>query len=65
MGGAGTWWQRGNVEGACVCRRHLFAIREIGTMDLEVGRMLVAGKLVVRKWPVAPESRMAHPLMVS
>ncbi len=29
------------------------------------GRMLVAGTLVVRKWLVAPESRMAHRLMVA
>ncbi len=28
-------------------------------------RMLVAGTLVVRKWLVAPESRMAHCLMVA
>ena len=28
------------------------------------GMMLVAGALVVRKWLVAPESRMAHRLMV-
>ncbi len=26
--------------------------------------MLVASALVVRKWLIAPESRMAHPLMV-
>ncbi len=29
------------------------------------GMMLVAGALVVRKWLVAPESRMAHCLMVA
>jgi len=29
-----------------------------------VGTMLVAGASVVRKWLVAPESRMAHRLMV-
>ncbi len=29
------------------------------------GMMLVAGKLVVRKWLVAAESRMAHCLMVA
>jgi hypothetical protein len=29
------------------------------------GRMLVAGALVVRKWLVAPESRIAHCLMVA
>jgi hypothetical protein len=29
------------------------------------GRMLVADALVVRKWLVAPESRMAHCLMVA
>ncbi len=34
-------------------------------MGLEVGTMLVAGALVVRKWLVALESRMAHCLMVS
>ncbi len=28
-------------------------------------KMLVAGALVVRKWLVAPESRMAHHLMVA
>ena len=29
-----------------------------------VGTMVVAGASVVRKWLVAPESRMAHRLMV-
>jgi hypothetical protein len=29
------------------------------------GKMLVAGALVVRKWLVPPESRMAHCLMVA
>jgi hypothetical protein len=29
------------------------------------GTMLVAGASVVRKWLVAPESRMAHRLMVA
>jgi hypothetical protein len=29
------------------------------------GMMLVAGALVVRKWLIAPESRMAHCLMVA
>ncbi len=33
-------------------------------MGLVVGTMLVACALVVRKWLVAPESRMAHCLMV-
>jgi hypothetical protein len=33
-------------------------------MGLVVGTMLVAGALVVRKWLVAPEPRMAHHLMV-
>ncbi len=31
---------------------------------IAAGMMLVAGALVVRKWLVAPESRMAHFLMV-
>ncbi len=30
-----------------------------------VGTMLVAGAYVVRKWLVAPESRMTHCLMVA
>ncbi len=30
MSGTGTWWQRGNVDGARVCRMHSFAIREMG-----------------------------------
>ncbi len=34
-------------------------------MGLVVGKMMVAGTLVIRKWLVAPESRMAHRLMVS
>ncbi len=34
----------------------------IGVM---VGVMLSAGALVIKKWLVAPESRMAHRLMVS
>ncbi len=33
-------------------------------MGLVVGTMLAAGALVVRKWLVAPDSRMAHHLMV-
>ena len=33
-------------------------------MGVVVGRILVAGASVVRKWLVAPESRMAHLLMV-
>jgi hypothetical protein len=33
-------------------------------MGMVVGRILVAGALVVRKWLVAPESRMAYLLMV-
>ncbi len=33
-------------------------------MSMVVGRMFVAGALVVRKWLVAPELRMAHCLMV-
>ncbi len=33
-------------------------------MGTVVGSMFVAGALVVRKWLVAPESRMAHHLMV-
>ncbi len=33
-------------------------------MGTAVGSMFVAGALVVRKWLVAPESRMAHRLMV-
>ncbi len=33
-------------------------------MGTAVGNMLVAGALVVRKWLVAPESRMAHRVMV-
>jgi hypothetical protein len=44
---------------------HLFAVREIqAMMGLVVGTMLVAGASVGRKWLVAPESRMAHRLMV-
>ena len=35
------------------------------TMGLLVGMMLVAGAAVVRKWLVAPESRMADLFMVS
>jgi hypothetical protein len=34
-------------------------------MGTVVGSMFVAGALVVRKWLVAPESRMAHHLMVA
>jgi hypothetical protein len=29
VGGAGTWWQQGNVNGACVCRMHSFAFKEM------------------------------------
>ena len=35
------------------------------TRGTVVGSMFVAGALVVRKWLVAPESRMAHHLMVA
>jgi hypothetical protein len=34
-------------------------------MGTVVGSMFVAGALVVRKWLVALESRMAHHLMVA
>ena len=34
-------------------------------MGTVVGSMFVAGALVVRKWLVAPKSRMAHHLMVA
>jgi hypothetical protein len=34
-------------------------------MGVVVGRILVAGALVVKKWLVAPELRMAHLFMVS
>ena len=34
-------------------------------MGVVVGRILVAGASVVRKWLVTPESRMAYLLMVS
>jgi hypothetical protein len=33
-------------------------------MGMAVGNMFVAGALVVRKWLLAPESRMSHHLMV-
>jgi hypothetical protein len=33
-------------------------------MGVVIGRILVAGALVVKKWLVAPESRMAHLFMV-
>ncbi len=33
-------------------------------MGMVVGRMLVAGMSVVRKWLVAPKSSLAHCLMV-
>ena len=33
-------------------------------MGTTVGSMFVAGASVIRKWLVAPESRMAHHLMV-
>jgi hypothetical protein len=33
-------------------------------MSMAVCSMFVAGVLVMRKWLVAPESRMAHCLMV-
>jgi hypothetical protein len=34
-------------------------------MGVVVGKILLAGASVVKKWLVAPESRMAHHLMVS
>ena len=34
-------------------------------MGVVVGRILVAGASVVKKWLVAPESRMAHLFMVA
>ena len=47
----------------CVeCTRAPFGRRAM--MGVVVGRILVAGASVVRKWLVAPESRMAHLLMV-
>jgi hypothetical protein len=45
------------------CTRAPFGRR--GMMGVVVGRILVAGVSVVRKWLVVPESRMAYLLMVS
>ena len=48
----------------CVeCTRAPFGRR--ATMGVVVGRILVAGTWVVKKWLVAPESRMAHLFMVA
>jgi hypothetical protein len=41
---------------------HLFAVRE--TVNDGLGGRNNAGALVIRKWLVAPELRMAHCLMV-
>ncbi len=47
----------------CVeCTRALFGRR--ATMGVVVGRILMVGVLVVKKWLVAPESRMGHLFMV-
>ena len=68
----GTMWvvrALGGREGmlrvhVCVeCTRAPFGRRAM--MGVVVGRILVAGVSVVRKWLVAPESRMAHLLMMS
>jgi hypothetical protein len=62
-------WARGGNEGTLMV--HVFAkckhspLGRQAIMGLVVGTMLVAGVSVVRKWLVAPESRMAHCLMVS
>ncbi len=62
-------WAHGGNEGmlmvhVCVeCTRSPLGRQAM--MGLVVGTMLVAGALVIRKWLVAPESRMAHRLMVS
>jgi hypothetical protein len=32
---------------------------------IAAGKMLVAGALVVKKWPIAPELRIAHCLIVA
>jgi hypothetical protein len=45
------------------CTRAPFGSRAL--MGVVVGRILVAGGSVVKKWLVAPESRMAHLFMVS
>jgi hypothetical protein len=45
----------------CTC----LPFRSRAMMGLLVGRMLVRGAAVVRKWLVAPESRMAHAHMAS
>ncbi len=47
----------------CVEYKHLPFSRWL-MMGMVVGRMLVAGTLVVRKWLMAPESSTAHCLMV-
>ncbi len=48
----------------CVeCTRAPFGRRAM--MGVVGGRILVSGASVIRKWLVAPESRMAHLLMVS
>jgi hypothetical protein len=48
-----------------VCVEHTRSpFRMRATMGTAVGNMFIAVALVVRKWFVAPESRMAHRLMV-
>jgi hypothetical protein len=65
VGSVGTWWQQGNVDGACGVECTHSPLGRWVMMGLVVGTMLVGGTLVDRKWLVAPESRMAHRLMVS
>ena len=44
---------------------HLVTLGRQAMRGTAAGMMLVAGALVVRKWLVAPELRMAHCLMVA
>ena len=54
---------RSSVHVCVDCTRSPLGRRAV--IGVLVGVMLSAGALVVRKWLVAPESRMAHRLMVS
>ncbi len=44
---------------------YLVPVGKAGDEGTSVGMMLLVGASVVRKWLVAPESRMAHCLMVA
>jgi hypothetical protein len=65
VGCSGANGERGQVEVQVCIDCTLLPLGRRAMRGTVSGMMLVAGALVVRKWLIAPEPRMAHCLMVA